>query len=470
MSLRGRILRVLILIVTLSVSLSLGVGYYATQQQFNAFVDELSRHKANNLAGRLSQVYTETASWGFIDTALSELGYLYNTESEHQEGGEDKSEADEPELFHLDRIRVIIVDVEGKIIKDNYLELTAGQRSPNINGPRSDILDLQNSQTVGYAYVDVNQDFLETESLGFLHELLVSSTLGGSLTIAFATLLALSLSKRITAPVTALTKATQAIAQRNDATLLPVTSTDELGQMSMAFNQMTSALQRQRDLRKRLISDVSHDLNTPLTVIHLEAKALLDNLQSASQAAGNIIQEVSMLRNLVSDLNWLAETDSGEFQLNLEPCAVEQFLTSEVERWQLQAEAHHISLSHSPLGRLPILQLDRARMHQALGNIIHNALQHVEQGSVVVAASMGIDDFVQISVKDTGVGIAPADLPLIFHRFYRADQSRGSGTGLGLDIARTIIEAHSGTIAVHSEGIGFGTTVTVRLPSKQNIV
>ena len=240
--------------------------------------------------------------------------------------------------------------------------------------------------------------------------------------------------------------------------------------MSMAFNQMTSALQRQRDLRKRLISDVSHDLNTPLTVIHLEAKALLDNLQSASQAAGNIIQEVSMLRNLVSDLNWLAETDSGEFQLNLGPCAVEQFLTSEVERWQLQAEAHHISLSHSPLGRLPILQLDRARMHQALGNIIHNALQHVEQGSVVVAASMGIDDFVQISVKDTGVGIAPADLPLIFHRFYRADQSRGSGTGLGLDIARTIIKAHSGTIAVHSEGIGFGTTVTVRLPSKQNIV
>ena len=229
MSLRGRILRVLILIVTLSVSLSLGVGYYATQQQFNAFVDELSRHKANNLAGRLSQVYTETASWEFIDTALSELGYLYNTESEHQEGGEDKSEADEPELFHLDRIRVIIVDVEGKIIKDNYLELTVGQRSPNINGPRSDILDLQNSQTVGYAYVDVNQDFLETESLGFLHELLVSSTLGGSLTIAFATLLALSLSKRITAPVTALTKATQAIAQRNDATLLPVTSTDELG-------------------------------------------------------------------------------------------------------------------------------------------------------------------------------------------------------------------------------------------------
>ena len=464
MSLRWRITRVLIIVIALTVTWNLVASYYTIQRQFDAFVSGLGRIEASNLARQLSRAYTTAKGWDTVDMALSDSGYLYEYQTEHPEGHESSTDGESDEGFHIDRLRVVIVDLAERNIRDNFSELETGEMTQSLSGQRREILDLQTDQTVGFVYLDVNQNFLETESSGFLHELLLSFIASGLFILIIALLLATSLSKRITAPISALTSATQAIAQRDDATLLPVTSDDELGKMSATFNQMTTALQRQRDLRKRLISDISHELNTPLTVIQLEAKGLLDDLQEPGQAGQHIIQEVTMLRNLVNDLNWLAETDSGELQLHVEQCLIGQLLISEVERWQAQAHARNISLSLNPLPQLPESQLDPARIRQALGNIIHNALQHSEGGKVIVTATLEQDKYVEISVTDDGAGINPADLPHIFERFYRTDQSRSPGRGLGLDIARAIIEAHGGAIAVKSEGIGHGTTVQFRLP------
>ncbi|MCY4073742.1 MAG: HAMP domain-containing sensor histidine kinase [Chloroflexi bacterium] len=464
MTLRWRILRLLIIVIALTVAWNLAASYFTIQRQLDAFVSGLGRAEASALARQLSRAYTSENGWEAVDTALLAQGYLYEHETESREGHEGESGGEDDEGFHIERIRVVIVDFAGRIIRDNFSQLEIGATSPALSGQPRNILDLRTGRTVGSVYVDVNQNFLETESISFLRELLLSFVASGLLILIIALSLATSLSRRITAPISALTKATRAIAQRDDATLLPVTSNDELGQMSATFNQMTSALQRQRDLRKRLINDVSHELNTPLTVIQLEAKALLDDLQRPDRAAQQIIGEVDMLRNLVNDLNWLAETDSGELQLRLEPCAIGELLTSEVERWQPQAQARQVSLSLQPLPQLPALQLDPARMRQALGNILHNALQHTEDGQVIVAATLEGDKYFRISVKDDGLGIDPADLPHIFERFYRTDQSRSRGRGLGLDIARAIIDAHGGAIDVKSEGLGRGTIVAFSLP------
>ncbi len=462
MSLRWRITRVLIIVIVLTIAWNWAASYYTIQRQLDAFVSGLGRIEASNLARQLSRAYTAVKGWDTVDMALSTAGYLYESETEHREGHESNGEDDEG--FHIDRLRVVIVDLAGRSIRDNFSELEIGEMARVLSGQRREIQDLQTGQVVGFVYLDVNQNFLETESSGFLRELLLSFIASGLFILIIALLLATSLSRRITAPISALISAAQAVAQRDDATLLPITSNDELGQMSATFNQMTTALQRQRDLRKRLINDVSHELNTPLTVIQLEAKGLLDDLQEPGPAAQHIIQEVTMLRNLVNDLNWLAETDSGELQLRLEQCDLGQLLISEVERWQPQAQARRISLSLNSGSQLPTFQLDPARVRQALGNIIHNALQHSEGGQVIIAATLEQDKYVEISVADDGAGIEPADLPHIFDRFYRAEQSRSPGRGLGLDIARAIIEAHGGAIAVKSEGIGRGTTVEFRLP------
>ena len=475
MSIQWRLLGAFILIIILAISLNVGVGYYTTRGQFDAFVDNLSRDEANSLAQNLSRKYTSSDGWGTVEVALSEAGYLYNERSEHDGEGEGEGEGEGSEegdgIFHIDRIRIVIVDGGGIVVQDNFFKLAPGEVAPDLDGQRNPIVDLRTDRLAGYVYVDVNQEFLATESLGFLRELLYSSAIGGLLIAAVALLLAVWLSRRITSPVMALTRATQAIAQHGDAVLLPVASSDELGQMSTSFNQMTTALQTQRDLRKRLIKDISHELNTPLTVIQLEAQGLFDGLQTPTQAAGHIIQEVTMLRNLVQDLNWLAETDSGEMKLTIELYSIRQLLTTELERWQPQAQTHQISLSLQPLPELPMLNLDRMRMSQALGNVVHNALQYTEVGGqVTVTATLGMGSCVKISVTDDGIGIDAADLPRIFNRFYRAEQSqsRGTGgTGLGLDIARTIIEEHNGTITVTSDGLGQGTTVQIELPLQE---
>ena len=193
---------------------------------------------------------------------------------------------------------------DGRVVTDNLSELSPGTAAPDLDGHRETVFDLTTNQPVGHVYVDVNHELLSAESHGFLNTLLFITVIGGGLTVGVAILLAAWLSKRITAPVAALTEATQAIAQ-GDATILPVTSSDELGRMSAAFNQMTSTLETQRDLRRRLINDVSHELNTPLTVIQLEATGLRDGLQTPESASDHIIKEVDRLRGLVTDLDWL---------------------------------------------------------------------------------------------------------------------------------------------------------------------
>lgn len=465
MSLRWRILGSNVVVIVLTVLIGVGVVYYGTESRLGVFVDRIGGEEATRLAGSLSRAYTADGGWDTVDESLSEAGYSYS-EAPHEEGaGEGGGESSE--RFHQDAVRVVVASVDGRVVKDNLSLLTAGTDVPDLDGYRETVFDLATNSPVGHVYVDVNGNFLSTESHGFLSTLLFIIAIGGVLTIGVAILLAAWLSRRITSPVTALTEATQAIAQ-GDSTRLPVMSADELGRMSAAFNRMSATLETQRVLRRRLINDVSHELNTPLSVIQLEATGLRDGLQTPEGASNHIIQEVERLRGLVTDLNWLAETDHGELQLTLEACSLYELLAAEVERWQPQAQARQVALSLEAPNDLPKMALDRQRMGQALGNVLNNAIRCSEAaGLVVVGAKLEADGSVAISVIDDGIGIEAQDLPHVFERFYRTDQSQRQGiggTGLGLAIARAVAEAHGGTLAIDSDGPGQGAAVTFRLP------
>lgn len=465
MSLRWRILGSNVAVIVLTVLVSIGVVYYGTESRLGVFVDRIGGEEATQLARALSRAYTDAGGWDTVDRALSEAGYSYG-ETPHEEGsGEGGGQSNE--AFHRDPVRVVVASVDGRVVKDNLSELTTGTAVPELGGNRETVFDLDTNRPVGHVYVDVNDNFLSTESHGFLSTLLYIIAVGGALTIGVAVLLAVWLSKRITAPVTALTEATQAIAQ-GDRTQLTVTSADELGRMSAAFNRMSSTLETQRALRRRLINDVSHELNTPLSVIQLEATGLRDGLQTPEGASDHIIQEVERLRGLVTDLNWLAETEHGELQLAFEACSLYDLLAAEVERWQPQAHAQQVALSLESAADLPEMALDRMRMSQALGNLLNNAIRCTEaNGRVIVRAELEADGAAVITVVDDGIGIDEKDLPHVFDRFYRTDQSQRhgiGGTGLGLAIARTVVEAHGGTVAVTSDGAGKGAAVTFCLP------
>ena len=269
-----------------------------------------------------------------------------------------------------------MVASSGMVIRDNLSRLRPGTPAPALGGERATVIDRTTGETVGYAYVDVEREFLATELHGFLRAMLGSTALGGVVIAVVALSLAAWIARRITAPVTLLTTAAKRIARGGESELLPVMSEDELGQMSEAFNRMTNALQAQREVRRRLVNDLSHELNTPLAVIRLEAQGLRDGLQAPGEAAELIIGEVTLLANLVRDLNWLAETDSGDLRLSREAIAVGQLLDSELHRWQSQARMGQIDLELAAAPRLPVLELDWLRMSQALGNVVQNALQH----------------------------------------------------------------------------------------------
>ncbi len=470
MSLRWQIMGSIVFVIVLTVLINIGVGYYTTQARLGVFVDQIGDDEASQLARNLSREYTAAGGWETVDRPLSEAGYIYDGVPQRERS--EKSEGEHFESFHQDPVRVVITDADGRVVKDNLAELLPGTTPPDLDGHRETVFDLATNQPVGHVYVDVNHEFLSTEKHGFLNRLLYITLIGGMLTAGVAILLAAWLSKRITAPVTALTEATQAIAQ-GDTTQLPVTSSDELGRMSAAFNRMTSSLKSQRDLRKRLIDDVSHELNTPLSVIQLEAKGLRDGLQTPESASDHIIQEVDRLRGLVTDLNWLAETDYGELRLTPQASSVYEFLTAEMDRWQPQSQARQIELSLQVPADLPDMNLDRMRMSQALGNVVSNAIHGTESGgNIVLRVGLASDEALAISITDDGIGIHPADLPHVFDRFYRTDQSRSrgiGGTGLGLAIARAIVEAHGGTIAVASDGLGQGVTVIIHLPLNKSL-
>lgn len=419
------------------------------------------------MARNLSRAYRASGGWAAVDRVLEDAGYRYETE---EAGHEESGERDErgSETFHVERVRIVVVDAGGSVIYDNLSRLRPGAPAPALAGARATVTDGRTGRRVGDVYVDVEREFLAAESHGLLRRTLTTTALGG-VVIATAALASTAwISRRISAPVTRLTEAARTVARGSGGALLPITSDDELGQMSAAFNRMTNALQTQRDLRRRLIDDLSHELNTPLSVIRLEANGLLDGLQEPAPAADRIIREVTMLHNLVRDLNWLAETDSGELRLLRKPCSVSRLIAAEVERWQPQAQAREVALAFRPSAALPALDLDPMRMGQALGNVVRNALQHTEAGgSIAVAAAPEPGRRVAITVSDDGAGIDAADLPHLLDRLYRADASRTrrTGAGLGLAIAHAIVTAHGGAIRVTSAGRGRGTTVRFVLPS-----
>src|SRR6266487_5576452 len=282
--------------------------------------------------------------------------------------------------------------------------------------------------------------------------------------------LSLYLSRSVIAPVRAMSFATQRIANGRYEERVQVRGEDELAQLAMRFNQMAEKLNEVESMRRRLIGDVSHELRTPLTAIKGSMEGLMDGVLPATQETYQQIHaEADRLNHLVDDLQELSRVESRAHELDLHPLDVSSLMRTVTKRLRPQAESKHIVLDIELTPDLPPVLVDEDRAVQVLTNLTGNALQYTPENGRVTLSAKRTNNEVQVSVRDTGLGIPPEHLQHIFDRFYRVDKSRsrraGGGSGIGLTIARALVEAHGGRIWAESAGEGQGSTFSFTLPT-----
>lgn len=276
-------------------------------------------------------------------------------------------------------------------------------------------------------------------------------------------------SRGIVAPVQAMTVASHRIAEGKYEERVDKERSDELGQLARSFNQMAEKLEQVEAMRRQLIGDVSHELRTPLTAIKGSMEGLMDGILPADVETYQLIhQEAGRLGRLVDDLQELSRVEAGAYQMQVRPLDLSLVVETVIKRLSFQFDEKRITLIPSLAANLPRVLADEDRLIQILTNLLGNALRHTpSKGSVRIAAARK-EDFVQVSVIDTGIGITPEHLDHIFTRFYRVDKSRsrqsGGGSGIGLTVAKHLVEAQGGNIWVESAGKGVGAAFTFTLP------
>ena len=243
---------------------------------------------------------------------------------------------------------------------------------------------------------------------------------------------------------------------------------DELSQLALSFNQMAAKLNQVEAMRRQLIGDVSHELRTPLTAIKGSMEGLIDGVLPAKEETFlDIYREADRLQRLVSDLQELSRVEAGAYELELQPADVKDLVITAVNRLALQFEDKGVILESDISDSLPSVLADEDRIGQVLLNLVGNALQYTPSGGRVQIEATQFDDEIRIAVIDDGIGIPAEHLEHLFTRFYRIDKSRsrvGGGSGIGLTIAKYLVEANGGRIWAESPGPELGSTFTISLP------
>ncbi|MFE1259868.1 sensor histidine kinase [Streptomyces albogriseolus] len=248
---------------------------------------------------------------------------------------------------------------------------------------------------------------------------------------------------------------------------IPVTAKDETGYLAAAFNELSERRQRTDEQRRVMVSDIAHELRTPLTNIRGWLDAAQDGLAETDSALLSSLQEeAELLQHIVDDLQVLAAADAGTLRLRPEDLDLRGLIEQTVSAHRATAQAGGVEIAvHAPDGLS--VHADPVRLRQVLGNLLSNAIRHTPPAGRVTLSARRVAGAVAIEVKDTGSGIREADLPRVFDRFWRAEQSRSrrtGGSGLGLSIVRQLVRAHGGDVSVASRP-HVETVFLVRLPS-----
>ena len=308
------------------------------------------------------------------------------------------------------------------------------------------------------------------------HDLLLATVLllfAGGIAISVGYFLSAALTDRIVT----LSRAAQQVAAGDLSARVPVTGNDEMADLARTFNdmavQLEAADQKQRELdalRRNLIAWAGHDLRTPLASIRAIVEALADGVVEEPDTVDRYLhtaqREIRALSHLIDDLFELAQLEAGGLSLDVRPNSLSDLISDTIESFSELATRQEVVLKGTVEPGVDPVALDAQQIGRVLSNLMGNALRHTPAGGTVRVRATATEETVQVEIQDNGEGIDAQDLPHVFERFYRGEKSRSrstGGAGLGLAIAKGLVEAHSGQIGVESAP-GQGTCFTFTLP------
>lgn len=461
-SLRFRLLLAFTCVILAAVGSIYFFTVQATRGEIRQYSERIEQARLSRVGFELSRYQRQHGGWEGIQPYVEQWSSLYGR-------------------------RIILTDANGVVVADSQGELLGKQYTPEIPGR---LVSPREGRT-GTLYISPEPptDFSSpmspppyvsplvrppAPSTDFPSPFSLSQAIGGFLlwgallAVGIALLLTFFLSRRISAPIKALTLASHRLGKGDLSQRVQTKDKSEIGELAHTFNSMASDLERAEQLQRNMVADVAHELRTPLSNIRGYLEAVRDGVISPdTDTIRTLYEEAALLSRLVDDLQELSLAETGELKLDCQPQDINSVVKQAVTAKQTQAAAKGVIMATDLADKLPPVNIDSQRIGQVLGNLLENAIAHTGKGGSITVAARNVDNQVQISVIDTGEGIPTADMPHIFERFYRVDKSRTratGGSGLGLTIAKRLVEAHGGTIEAHSEP-GKGSRFSFTLPA-----
>jgi signal transduction histidine kinase len=337
------------------------------------------------------------------------------------------------------------------VLPDGVLEVTVPRQAGSTR--LLDRLDWQTPAVVEQR-IDLGQILSAADNAGlqFVDSVQQSASIAIGIAGLVAVILGTWLFRHITRPMGELRLAAQKLAEGNLTVRIPVRKPDEVGRVATAFNHMAGQMEQQEGLRQQMVADVAHELRTPLSVMQGNLEAMMDGLITPDETElAELHDEVLRLSRLVEDLRLLSLADAGELALEREKVDAGELVETVVRRLTPLAKSEGVALS-GEIGLAPmIIPGDRGKLQQALVNLVDNGIRYTPPGGSVRVRAQRQNGTVHLVVTDQGPGIAPADLPYVFERFWRGSKSRSrdeGGSGLGLSIVKQIATLHGGQVSV----------------------
>ena len=449
---------VILLLSTGTVALFTG---YAAQREVARVQHEQDRVRSNRIHLALADYYQSTGGWQDVDQFVFRIS------------------------FQSERV-IVVADSGGRILADSrrWLERRLSHDARRPLPPEYFTPIHADGAPVGWVAIAALRrghvipappsldsdppDEAEPSLARFAEAVRRSLVIVGLAAGAAGVLLVLLFSRRMLRSIGNLTAAARRLGSGDLSSRVAVRGRDEVAELGHAFNSMADALQESERQRRNMVSDVAHELRTPLANIQGHVEAMQDGLLAPdSENLDTVHRQTLYLNRLVNDLRLLAETEARELRLELESQSVVDILSRVAASFRPRAEAQSVRLQVNLPRELPPLNLDRLRIEQVAANLIDNAIRHTPPGGTVVVSAAQHNAGVRVAVADTGPGIPPDALPRVFDRLYRVDPSRDratGGSGLGLTIVRRLVEAHGGTVWAESEP-GAGSRFGFDLPT-----